>query len=55
MQKDTSKTCCIQVKGSQFVVLDSYNYIEKIDHQLERSSFQSLHQGNIVGQKIETS
>ena len=42
MQKDTSKTCCIQVKGSQFVVLDSYNYIEKIDHQLERSSFQQL-------------
>ena len=40
MQKDTSKTCCIQVKGSQFVVLDSY--IEKIDHQLERSSFQQL-------------
>ena len=39
IQKDTSKTCRIQGKGSRFVVFDSDSYIEKIDHQLERSSF----------------
>ena len=42
MKKDTSKTCRIQDKGSRFVVLDSDSYIEKIDRQLERSSFQQL-------------
>ena len=42
MKKDTSKTCRIQDKGSQFVVLDSDSYIENIDYQLERSSFQQL-------------
>ena len=40
IQKDTWKTCRIQDKGSCFVVLDSHIYIEKIDRQLERSSFQ---------------
>ena len=42
IQKDTSKTCFIQDKGSCFVVLDSGKYIEKIDCQLERSSFQQF-------------
>ena len=42
MKKDTSKTCRIQDKGSRFVVLDSDSYIENIDYQLERSSFQQL-------------
>ena len=42
IQNDTSKTCRIQDKGSRFVVLDSDSYIEKIDRQLERSSFQQL-------------
>ena len=42
IQKDTSKTFRIQDKGSRFVVLDSDSYIEKIDRQLERSSFQQL-------------
>ena len=32
-QKDTSKTCRIQDKGSRFVVLDSDSDIEKIDRQ----------------------
>ena len=35
--------CRIQDKGSRFVVLNSDNYIEKINHQFERSSFQQLH------------
>ena len=42
IQEDTSKKCCIQDKGPCFVVIDSDSYIEKIDHQLERSSFQQL-------------
>ena len=42
MQKDTSKTCRIQDKGSRFVVRDSDSYIENIDYQFERSSFQQL-------------
>ena len=40
IQKDTSETCRMQNKGSRFVVLDSDSYIEKIDRQLKRSSFQ---------------
>ena len=40
IQKRTSKTCRIRDKGSRFVVLDSDSYYDKIDHQLERSSFQ---------------
>ena len=40
IQKDTSKICRIQDKG--FVVHDSHSYIEKIDRQLERSSYQQL-------------
>ena len=35
IQKDKLKTCCIQDKGSRFVVLDSNSYIEKIGRQLE--------------------
>ena len=35
--------CRIQDKGSRFVVLNSDSYIEKINHQFERSSFQQLH------------
>ena len=31
IQKGISKTCCIQDKGSRFVVLDINGYIEKID------------------------
>ena len=42
MQKYTSKPCCIQDKGSHFAVFDSDSYIEKIDCQFERSSFQQL-------------
>ena len=42
IQKDTSNTFRIQDKRSRFVVLDSNRYIEKIDHQLERSSFKQL-------------
>ena len=42
IQKDTSKTCCIQGKGSRFVGLDSDSYIEKIDRQFERNFFQEL-------------
>ena len=42
IQKDTSETCRMQNKGSRFVVLDSDSYIEKIDRQLKRSSFQQL-------------
>ena len=42
IQKDTSKICGMQNKGSRFVVLDSDSYIEKIDRRLERSSFQQL-------------
>ena len=42
IQKETSKTCRTQDKGSRFVALHSDSYIEKIDHQLERSSFQQL-------------
>ena len=40
IQKDTSKTCRIQDKGSRFVVLDSDSHIEKTDRQLEISSRQ---------------
>ena len=42
MQKNTLKTCPIQVKESCFVVFDSDSYNEKIDRQLERSYFQQL-------------
>ena len=31
IQRDTSRKCRIQDKGSRFVVLDSYSYIERID------------------------
>ena len=43
IQKDISKTCRIQNKGSRFFVLDSDGYIEKTDHQLEKKFFQQLH------------
>ena len=42
IQKDISKRRRIQDKGSRFVILDSDSYLEKIDRQLERSSFQQL-------------
>ena len=42
IQKDTSKTCCIQNKRLRFVALDSDSYIEKIGRQLGRSFFQNL-------------
>ena len=42
IQKDTSKICRIQDKGSRFVALDSDSYIEKIDRQFERKFFQEL-------------
>ena len=32
----------MQNEGSRFVVLGSDSYIEKIDHQFERSPFQQL-------------
>ena len=42
IQKNTSKTCCVQDKGSRFVVLDSDSDIEKTEGQLERTSFKQL-------------
>ena len=41
IQKDTSKTSFTGYRIT-FFVLDSDSYIEKIDRQLERSSFQEL-------------
>ena len=32
----------MQDKGSRFVVLDNQDYVENIDYQLERSSFEEL-------------
>ena len=54
IQKDTSETCRMQNKGSRFVVLDSDSYIEKIDRQLKRSSFQQLdyHPSDEVCKKV---
>ena len=42
IQNDTSQICYIQDKEPHFVVLDSDSYIEKINSQLERSSFSQL-------------
>ena len=32
----------VQDKGSRFVVLDNEDYIKKVEHQINRSSFQRL-------------
>ena len=32
----------VQDKGSRFVVLDNDDYIKKVEHQINRSSFQRL-------------
>ena len=42
IQKDTSKICHIQDKGSRFVALNSDDYNEKFDRQLERRSLQKF-------------
>ena len=36
------KVICVQDKGSRFVVLDTNSYIEKVEHQINRSSFDKL-------------
>ena len=42
IQRDSTRSYRIQDKGSQFVVLDNDDYMEKIDYQLRRSSFSEL-------------
>ena len=42
IQIDPSRTYRIQDKGSRFVILDNDDYINKIDYQLGRSSFEQL-------------
>ena len=36
------KVICVQDKGSRFVVLDTNSFIEKVEHQINRSSFDKL-------------
>ena len=36
------KVICVQDKGSSFVVLDTNSFIEKVEHQINRSSFDKL-------------
>ena len=42
IQNDPSRTYRIQDKGSHFVILDNDDYINKIDYQLGKSSFEQL-------------
>ena len=42
IQNDDLKLYRLQDTGSGFVVLDNQDYVEKIDYQLERSSFEKL-------------
>ena len=42
MKSWNDKVICIQDKGSRFVVLDTNSYIEKDEHQTNRSSFDKL-------------
>ena len=42
IQNDELRSYRLQDKGSRFVVLDNQDYVEKIDYQLGRSSFEEL-------------
>ena len=42
MKSWDDKVIRVQDKGSRFVVLDTNSYIEKVEHQINRSSFDKL-------------
>ena len=42
IQNDELRSYCLQNKRSRFVVIDNENYIEMIDYQLGKSSFEKL-------------
>ena len=42
IQHEELRSYRVQDKGSRFVVLDNEHYIEKINYQLGRSSFEEL-------------
>ena len=42
MKSWDDKEICVQDKGSRFVVLDTNSYIEKVKHQINRSSLANL-------------
>ena len=42
IQNDELRSYCLQDKRSRFVVIDNQDYIEMIDYQLGRSSFEKL-------------
>ena len=42
MKSWNDKVIRVQDKGSRFVVLDTNSYIEKVEHQINRSSFDKL-------------
>ena len=45
------KMICVLDKGSRFVIEDTNSYIEKVEHQINRSSFDRL---TVVYMKVVT-
>ena len=51
MKSWDDKMICVLDKGSRFVIEDTNSYIEKVEHQINRSSFDRL---TVVYMKVVT-